>query len=80
MIMVPTKDIFLVTKLVTKLLRNIYILNFFYYKQEKMKKYLLLIEDEKLWEKFKNVIEKDINTEIMNLIKKKSKVDKKNDK
>ena len=45
-----------------------------------MKKYLLLIEDEKLWEKFKNVIEKDINTEIMNLIKKKSKVDKKNDK
>ena len=26
-----------------------------------MKKYLLLIEDEKLWEKFKNVINKDIN-------------------
>ena len=45
-----------------------------------MKKYLLLIEDEKLWEKFKNVIEKDINTEIINLIKKKSKVEKKNDK
>ncbi len=38
-----------------------------------MKKYLLLIEDEKLWEKFKNVIEKDINTEIINLIKKKIK-------
>ena len=36
-----------------------------------MKKYLLLIEDEKLWEKFKDVINKDINTEIMNLIKKK---------
>jgi hypothetical protein len=40
-----------------------------------MKKYLLLIEDEKLWEKFKNVINKDINTEIMELIKKKSKED-----
>jgi len=36
-----------------------------------MKKYLLLIEDEKLWQKFKEVIKKDINTEIMNLIKKK---------
>jgi len=36
-----------------------------------MKKYLLLIEDEKLWEKFKEVIDKDINTEIINLIKKK---------
>jgi hypothetical protein len=36
-----------------------------------MKKYLLLIEDEKLWEKFKNIIDKDINTEIINLIKKK---------
>lgn len=36
-----------------------------------MKKYLLLIEDEKLWEKFKETIEKDINTELMNLIKKK---------
>ena len=36
-----------------------------------MKKYLLLIEDEKLWEKFKNNIKKDINTEIINLIKKK---------
>ena len=67
----------LVTKLVTKLLRNIYIFNFFHYKQENMKKYLLLIEDEKLWEKFKDVIEKDINTEIINLIKKKSKIDKK---
>ena len=36
-----------------------------------MKKYLLLIVDEKLWEKFKEMIDKDINTEIMNLIKKK---------
>ncbi|MBU2503892.1 MAG: hypothetical protein KJ879_02465 [Nanoarchaeota archaeon] len=36
-----------------------------------MKKYLLLVEDEKLWEKFKNVIQKDINTEIIELIKNK---------
>jgi hypothetical protein len=36
-----------------------------------MKKYLLLIEDEKLWEKFKEAIEKDINTEILELIKSK---------
>ena len=36
-----------------------------------MKKYLLLIEDEKLWEKFKENINKDINTEIIDLIKKK---------
>jgi hypothetical protein len=36
-----------------------------------MKKYLLLIEDEKLWGKFKGVINKDINTEIIDLIKKK---------
>ena len=36
-----------------------------------MKKYLLLIEDEKLWEKFKEIIQKDINTEIMELIKNK---------
>jgi hypothetical protein len=36
-----------------------------------MKKYLLLIEDEKLWEKFKEVRSKDINTEIIDLIKKK---------
>lgn len=34
-----------------------------------MKKYLLLIEDEKLWEKFKETIEKDINSEIIELIK-----------
>ena len=36
-----------------------------------MKKYLLLVEDEKLWEKFKQSIDKDINSEIMSLIKKK---------
>ena len=36
-----------------------------------MKKYLLLIEDEKIWEKFKELINRDINTEIMELIKKK---------
>jgi len=38
-----------------------------------MKKYLLLVEDEGLWEKFKSVIEKDINSEIINLIKEKIK-------
>ncbi len=36
-----------------------------------MKKYLLLIEDEKLWKKFKEVLKKDINTEIIELIRKK---------
>jgi hypothetical protein len=36
-----------------------------------MKKYLLLIEDERLWEKFKEVIEKDLNSEILSLIKQK---------
>jgi len=45
-----------------------------------MKKYLLLIEDEKLWEKFKLGIQRDINTEIIDLIKKKLKTEKKNDK
>lgn len=39
-----------------------------------MKKYLLLIEEEKLWEKFKSIIKKDINTEIIELIKEKVKV------
>jgi len=38
-----------------------------------MKKYLLLIEDEKLWEKFKESIDNDINTEIIEMIKKKVK-------
>ena len=37
-----------------------------------MKKYLLLIEDEKLWEKFKKVIDRDINSELIELIKKKA--------
>lgn len=36
-----------------------------------MKKYLLLIEDERLWESFKDSIEKDINSEIIGLIKEK---------
>jgi len=34
-----------------------------------MKKYLLLVEDEKLWERFKEIIQKDINTEVIELIK-----------
>ena len=45
-----------------------------------MKKYLLLIEDEKLWEKFKQGTIKDINTEIIELIKKKIEGGKKNGK
>jgi len=45
-----------------------------------MKKYLLLVEDEKMWEKFKSVIEKDINTEIIELIRKKLKLENKNEK
>ncbi len=35
-----------------------------------MKKYLLLIEDEKLWERFKENNQSDLNTEIIDLIKK----------
>ena len=42
-----------------------------------MKKYLLLIEDEKLWEKFKEIIKKDINSEILGLIEKEVKRNKK---
>ena len=38
-----------------------------------MKKYLLLVEDEVLWAKFKDSIQKDINSEIMELIKEKIK-------
>ncbi len=45
-----------------------------------MKKYLLLIEDEKEWEKFKELIDKDINTEILELIKDKIKKGKKDEK
>tara|TARA_Y100000034_G_scaffold117889_1_gene157875 strand:- start:3264 stop:3392 length:129 start_codon:yes stop_codon:yes gene_type:complete len=41
-----------------------------------MKKYLLLIEDENLWNRFKDKIKKDINTELMELIKKKVKGEK----
>ncbi len=33
-----------------------------------MKKYLLLIEDEEIWNKFKKIIKKDINSEIIELI------------
>ena len=40
---------------------------------EVMKKYLLLVEDEELWEKFKSSIQKDINSEIMELIEEKVK-------
>jgi len=47
--------------------------------RERMKKYLLLIEDEKLWEKFKKVIKKDINTELIELIKDKIEVKGKNE-
>jgi hypothetical protein len=39
-----------------------------------MKKYLLLIEDESLWERFKSKIDRDINTEIIELIKQKEKI------
>ena len=35
-----------------------------------MKKYLLLIEDEKTWEKFKGLIQRDINTELVEMVKK----------
>lgn len=34
-----------------------------------MKKYLLLVEDEDLWQRFKEMINQDINTEIMSMIK-----------
>jgi len=45
-----------------------------------MKKYLLLIEDEKVWEKFKELLDKDINTEILDMIKEKIKRGKNDDK
>ncbi|MEK6825602.1 MAG: hypothetical protein AABY00_02335 [Nanoarchaeota archaeon] len=38
-----------------------------------MKKYLLLIEDEALWEQFKKGLDKDINSEIIELIRDKIK-------
>ena len=34
-----------------------------------MKKYLLLVEDEVMWEKFKEGIDRDINSELIELIK-----------
>jgi len=43
-----------------------------------MKKYLLLIENSELWEKFKEIIDRDINTEIISLIENKVKKRKKN--
>jgi hypothetical protein len=43
-----------------------------------MKKYLLLIEDEKLWERFKEHIQRDINSEIIEMIKKKIEKEVKN--
>jgi hypothetical protein len=45
-----------------------------------MKKYLLLIEDIKMWEKFKELIKGDINTEIISLIKKKIQRERKSEK
>jgi hypothetical protein len=45
-----------------------------------MKKYLLLIEDEKVWKKFKEIIKKDINSEIIELIKKKVGLEEKDEK
>tara|TARA_Y100000310_G_C20024383_1_gene508907 strand:- start:254 stop:385 length:132 start_codon:yes stop_codon:yes gene_type:complete len=36
-----------------------------------MKKYLLLIEDEKVWEEFKQSKKSDLNTEILGLIREK---------
>jgi len=44
-----------------------------------MKKYLLLIEDEVLWEKFKSNLTKDINTEIIELIKERAGKKRKNE-
>jgi len=38
-----------------------------------MKKYLLLIEDEGLWQAFKSIIQKDINSAIMELVERKVK-------
>jgi hypothetical protein len=45
-----------------------------------LKKYLLLIENEELWEKFKKLIDKDINSEIISLIEEKIRKRGKNDK
>ncbi len=42
-----------------------------------MKKYLLLIENEGLWESFKKILNKDINSEIIGLIEDKVRKNKK---
>jgi hypothetical protein len=42
-------------------------------REKRMKKYLLLVEDEVLWSRFKELIKKDLNSEIMELIKEKVK-------
>ena len=39
-----------------------------------MKKYLLLVEDEHMWERFKQVIQQDINSAIIQLIREKIEV------
>lgn len=44
-----------------------------------MKKYLLLIEDQKMWERFKELIKLDINSEIISLIEEKIKKGDKNE-
>lgn len=41
-----------------------------------MKKYLLIVEDLDSWERFKQIIQKDINSEIMDLIRDKVKNNK----
>lgn len=41
-----------------------------------MKKYLLLIEDESLWQRFKEQLHQDINSEIMAMIRDKVKREK----
>lgn len=57
-----------------KFLLNFLIVRFL--KKTNMKKYLLLIENEELWKKFKDIIDKDINTEIMDMILQKVKMKK----
>ena len=40
-------------------------------KKGDVKKYLLIVEDERIWEQFKHLINRDLNTEILHLIKQK---------
>jgi len=63
----------LVSKLVCKLVRKFYKCGVLVGFGDSMKKYLLLVEDEELWARFKESIQKDINSEIMELIKEKVK-------